>query len=666
MRKLQCVVVGTALLLMSLNLLASTKNRRVGTVDFSGDPQFDADSISASGPNHWQWLSFPGGRLVLNPSPVDCSHIPPPLAKDIPLNLGGWVGTKTIKLLSISHVLVSTSASISAPATSLSTTWFPYRFTFDADYPGNIQLHGKDFFTDVNSSLIRDLAFTSGGDATVELGGVYEATEQANWIPADDMLVVSSPDYIYAMKFARIVNGHAMPLRTDAAMQPNGYELKVNLGPGASEIAIGFGFATSSEGQTTAIVRADQCFHQRISEALAHSRAGIEGALRRVPAPQKWGIEAGGGSGGVTAAQHRRAYDAAWAFVIQDVVRKLPESSFAYDQLMTGKPSLWNEGDPRAPGTAQWDSVLGYQWLCYVDCKAAWSAFSGLMSLVDSNGAIAGESLPARKAQTAWILYSRTKDIARLRRIYPAIRKNLLWEEENPRWIYGDHNIADEKDLEFTASWIYDAGFANLICNELGNSSDAQMWRSKQAEMAENSKTWFFSDPARIHQYYFANQGVNEKADRVEADHAEFSAYITQALAVQRLSPAIRMRIADYFTQGFRPAENGLGFDNYKYPDVNLTAYGLIDAGRMDQAVEFVSGVLRESIQVGTFVEAINKTPAADGVQESLFSPSNIIEFTWLLNDCRYDGGNPVYVDLTDHSRSLNDPHSTQPTTVGN
>ena len=94
MRKLQCVVVGTALLLMSLNLLASTKKRRVGTVDFSGDPQFDADSISASGPNHWQWLSFPGGRLVLNPSPVDCSHIPPPLAKDIPLNLGGWVGTR--------------------------------------------------------------------------------------------------------------------------------------------------------------------------------------------------------------------------------------------------------------------------------------------------------------------------------------------------------------------------------------------------------------------------------------------------------------------------------------------------------------------------------------------------------------------------------------------
>ncbi|MGA9760448.1 MAG: hypothetical protein WBQ51_18920 [Candidatus Sulfotelmatobacter sp.] len=637
-------------LLLTMGRCALAKDHVVGTVDFSGDAQFDADSISASGSNHWQWLSFPGGRLVLNPSPVDVSQIPPPLTKDIPLNLGGWVGTRTIKLLNTSHVLVSTSASSSEPATSLRTTWFPYKFAFSADYPDSIQLHGQDFFVDANSSLIRDLTFTSSADATVELGGVYEATEQANWIHADDMLVVSSHDYIYAMVFARIVNGHPLPLQADAIIKPSGYELRVNLGPGASEIAIGFGFATHSEGEATATARAKQCFHQPISETLAHSRARIEGDLRRVPAPQKWGIEAGGGSG-VTAAQHRQAYYAAWTFIIQDVVRKLPESSFAYDQLMTGKPSLWNEGEPRAPGTAQWDSLLGYQWLCYIDCNAAWSAFAGLMSLVDKDGAIAGESLPARKAQTAWILYSKTHDRALLQRLYPAIRKNLLWEEENPRWIYGDHNIADEKDLEFTASWIYDVDFANLICAELGDSSDAHMWRSKQTQMAEKSATWFFSDPTQIHQYFFTKDKRFSRDDRVEPRKESFSAYITQALAIRQFSPDIEARLVSYFNQGFRPGKSGLGFEDYKYPDVNLTAYGLIDTKRTDQAVSFISGVLRESIQIGTFVEAINKTPAADGVQESLFSPLNIIEFTWLLNGCRYDNGNPVYLDLTDKSR---------------
>ena len=657
MRKLQCAVVSLALLFMPLNLLASAKDHVVGTVDFSGDAQFDADSISASGSNHWQWLSFPGGRLVLNPSPVDVSQNPAPLTKDIPLNLGGWVGTRTIKLLNTSHVLVGTSASSSEPATSLRTTWFPYKLTFDANYGNSIQLHGQDFFVDENSSLIRDLAFTSSADATVELGGVYEATEQANWIPADDMLVVSSPDYVYAMVFARIVNRHPLPLQADAAIQPRGYELRVNLGPGASEIAIGFGFATRSEGEGTAVARAKQCFHQPISETLAHSRARIEGDLRRVPAPQKWGIEAGGGLGGVTAAQHRRAYYAAWTFVIQDVVRKLPESSFAYDQLMTGKPSLWNEGEPRAPGTAQWDSVLGYQWLCYIDCRAAWSAFSGLMSLVDANGDIAGESLPARKAQTAWILYSKTHDRAQLAAVYPAIRKNLLWEERNPRCIYGDHNTADEiahekeKDFEFTSSWIYDAGFASLICAELGDSSEAQMWRRKQAEMAENSRTWFFSDPTQIRQNFpFANGKGNSSADRVKLIKE-----ITQALAiVQQFSPDIRGRLANYFNQGFHPNQRGQGFEgDFRYPNMNLTVYGLFDAGRTDQAVSLISDVLRESIQAGTFAEAINPymTPAAQGVEESLFSPLNIIEFTWLLNGCRYDRGDPVYVDLADKSR---------------
>jgi hypothetical protein len=647
--RLERSIIGATLLLMTLCPWAFAKDNLVGTVDFSGNASFDADSISASGPNHWQWLSYPGSRLVLNPSPND-SHIAAPLSGDIPLNMGGWVGTKTVRLLDISHVHIGTSGSPLEPAASLSTTWFPYKFAFSAIYPGGIQLHGQDFFTDIDSSFIRDLVITNGSKATTELGGNIPAGEQAKWSPTDRVLLVSSSDFIYALVFVRISNGRSLPLQADASIQSAKYLVSVGLEPGTSEIAIGFGFATRSEGEMTAIARAKRCFHQSVAISLAASKAEIEKDLRRVPAPQKWGIE-GGGRAGVPEAQHRRAYYAAWTFVIQDVVRRLPESSFAYDQLMTGKPSLWHEGEPRAPGTAQWDSLLGYQWLCYVDCKAAWSAFAGLMSLVDADGAIAGESLPARKAQTAWILYSRTHDRAQLEQLYPEIRKNLLWEEKNPRWIYGGHNNSDEKDLEFTASWIYDAGFASKISTELQDSADSQMWRKKQAEMAENSKIWFFSDPAQIHQNIFINDKNKSKTDRSESDRGTFSAYISQALAVREFSPDTRDRLAAYFTEGFRPNQNGLGFEIYKYPDINLTAYGLIDTNRTSQAVAFIRGVLRESIQAGTFAEDINKGPAAEGVEESLFSPMNIIEFTWLMNGCRFDNGDPVFVDLTDNAR---------------
>ena len=84
---------------------------------------------------------------------------------------------------------------------------------------------------------------------------------------------------------------------------------------------------------------------------------------------------------------------------------------------------------------------------------------------------------------------------------------------------------------------------------------------------------------------------------------------------------------------------------------MNLTAYGLMDAGNQSEALQFIRGVLRESVQAGTFAEAIeiiNNTPKAEGVEESLFSPMNIIEFTWLLNNCRYESGSPTYFRVTE------------------
>jgi hypothetical protein len=233
-----------------------------------------------------------------------------------------------------------------------------------------------------------------------------------------------------------------------------------------------------------------------------------------------------------------------------------------------------------------------------------------------------------------------------------------LWEEKNTRWIIGKRNNQDEKDLEFTASWIYDAGFAMKICTELGNSSDLQMWKEKQGEMAVNTKLWFFSDPNKIHQYFFANDTGTSEADRAELHRGALSGYITQALAIRELAPDVRSRLATYFTSQFRPDQNGLGFDVYKYPDTNMTAYGLIDTDK-SRAVAYIQGVLRESVQVGTFVEDITKAPGILGVEESLFSPMNIIEFTWLLNNCRYDGGSPTYVDLMNGGFSAGTPLAT-------
>jgi hypothetical protein len=120
-----------------------------------------------------------------------------------------------------------------------------------------------------------------------------------------------------------------------------------------------------------------------------------------------------------------------------------------------------------------------------------------------------------------------------------------------------------------------------------------------------------------------------------------WDAYIAQALGIPQFPQDTKQRLLDYFESRFHPHEFGMGTDSYKYPDVNLIAYGLLDA-HSASAWPFIEGVLAESIRAGNFGERITRAPAAGGVQESLFSAMNMIEFTWLMNKCRYDGGSAV------------------------
>src|SRR3954452_8156690 len=93
-------------------------------------------------------------------------------------------------------------------------------------------------------------------------------------------------------------------------------------------------------------------------------------------------------------------------------------------------------------------------------------------------GELGGESLPSRKAQTAWILYQATGDREKLESIYDALKIHLDWEKENMRWVLHSHNYLDERDSEFVASLIFDVQYASKIASELGHTDDAAQWDS--------------------------------------------------------------------------------------------------------------------------------------------------------------------------------------------
>ena len=118
---------------------------------------------------------------------------------------------------------------------------------------------------------------------------------------------------------------------------------------------------------------------------------------------------------------------------------------------------------------------------------------------------------------------------------------------------------------------------------------------------------------------------------------------ITTALCRQDLLEDLAKRTGEFFRGKFDPAKPLCGFEIGKHPDLDLTAYGLINR-RMPEAGQFVESFLASDIRAGEFTEELNlKNPALIyGVKPSLFSAVNNIEFTWLLNNVRYDSGAPT------------------------
>lgn len=366
----------------------------------------------------------------------------------------------------------------------------------------------------------------------------------------------------------------------------------------------------------------------------------MEAFLRKVPVPSVWGLDPQLAAG-VTPEQHRQAYYMAWAFLHQSLVNALTENpKHPFPQMSLGKASLWADGEMRAPATCAWESLMGIQWLSLVDSATAWDVYMGIMSLVDEKGLLGGESLPSRKAETAWWIYQQAPDRKRLAEVYPAIKRYLIWREANPRWIWGNNKAADERDLEFVVSWLYDLGFAAQIAKELGLPDDAAMWKSKEAPAIVQMREWFFNDPERLHQLYF----IERKAHSTPERSSERPIMTLTALWLRSLPDDMSTRLIALLKQQVRPELANAGFNYTKYPDNQFVALGMLDRGR-SEARPFIEAILRDSIRVGEFTECLvsgkDNLPVLDGVKPSLFTALNIIDFTWLLNQVRCDSGRP-------------------------
>jgi hypothetical protein len=621
----------------------------VDGLNLDGNRHFDCDSISRTAAPEQRWLSFPGGRLCLNPASKG-DFVIAPSPPDLALDLGGYIGTEVLRLpkvTSLGLLDATKPASGVSLSTSQHTTWYPYKLGLEATYAYGATLSGCDFFTDKQSTLIRVLELNHAPGEKLCLTGQTGDGMRVNWDDKNQVLLVSGEKYDYALGFARLVGKSWSPhiLVESPTNQGAAWRLELPLDSGATRYGISFGFSTGIEGSAAAIHRARDAFTQPVKISLAKSKATFEDFLRKVPAPTQWGLHAAPALG-VTPEKQRQSYYMAWTFIFQSLMDVLPENpEYPYPQMSLGKGALWAEGERTSPATCGWESFFGIQWLSFIEPDLAWQAYEGIMSRVDEQGKLGGESLPSRKAQTAWILFQQKPDREKLSVVYPAIKRYLLWREQNPRWLYGNYDTPDEKDMEFVVSWILDVQYAARIADALGEHVEAVWWENKIQPMIVNMRKWFFSDSKELHQYYFTGRGVYSTTTRNEVRPV----MILTALDVSSLPPDMVARLADLFSEIHKPGADNDGFNYLKYPDNDLLADGLIQRG-MPSACPYIEAVLRDCIRGGEFAEDLEdwdgKGLKAAGVKPSLFTAMNIIEFTWLLNGARYESGKAVFCKL--------------------
>lgn len=285
--------------------------------------------------------------------------------------------------------------------------------------------------------------------------------------------------------------------------------------------------------------------------------------------------------------------------------------------MPTGKPSLWTHGPPGAAATAPWEGFLGMQLYAYVDPELSWEAFKGMMTRVTESGKIEGESLPSRKAQTAWILYQLTGDEDSLTEIYPALRRYLLWRKENPRWIFGGHDDPTEKDMEFVVHVLVDMQYAKQIARVLDRPDEVERWERLRHELFQKYLEWFWPEPTTTPPATYAY--VTDSG--VQREVFERANVVATGLHLDLWDGQPQLQsVKETFLAAYEPAEAFVGFGPpwNKYPDYSYTVYGLIEKGLAGAAEIMTSVGARDVARANMFAEQYiisTEPPRPDGVR---------------------------------------------------
>lgn len=586
---------------------------------------------------------------------------------DVPLEMGawgpgtytydvaamtGWHGTKTFRVLLFAVGkpgswttfgglrFVGTRAA-SGRLAETASTWAPHALESSARFSGpDLSIKSTVFLPD-ESTIAQIVRVARGEPKTLVMTGQYSQM-RVDWDAAGNALLLKGERFSARISIGRaarwlgtcdswpgLLAGHARPEARSGV-----WAVAVDdVNPG-DDIVVKARFAPAGEKMPA---DAPDLSSGKLRQALRNRKADWDRRLAAVPRPMDFDLHRIDAKG-VTSDAIRRMYYKAWVFLLSNTIPPMAENDYPFPQVACGKPSLWAEGHPKSRPSAQWESMIGMQFLSWADPEAAWKSFEGMMTLVDKDGLMGGEGLPSRHAQTAWTLYTATGDAKRLGKVYPALKRMLLWKLSDPRWVFKDLVAPNNKDFEFVVHALIDAGFATRVAKVLNMPAEEQLWRGKIKELAADADKWFWDDNGNgPYEIYDANTGKRA---------AFHSPWNLQAITLPAglLTGAHEKSTLDLFRSMLNPNAPFAGTVLCKHPSYEFTMLGAWRHGLADDAAVMAEAIMREITMAGEFAECYSFTfpPNPEGVVPSLFGVANIIDGTLWHNGVIVGDGLPI------------------------
>lgn len=533
------------------------------------------------------------------------------------------------------------------------TAWAPGGLQMSAEY-GTAAMSGWDTFVD-RDSLVREFRFSEALGSNEHFYLVGKHIGRPSFTDDNRTLTFAAEGIQAAVCLPLAGNVKYYEDEAAFAVGVKGSDVPVGavgiwaapLLPGGTVYRVGCGLDPNSAERAAQL--AASAVRAEASQLADHWHSKWDEFLGSVPQPKSFHIR-GVPTGGLEAESVRAAYYRAFIGLYANVLPEQPEIGYHYPTIATGKGSMWNHGSAGARSAAAWETFLAIQFLSFAEPNLAWDCFNGLLSRVDAEGSLGGESLPSHKAQTAALLYELTGSRRDLAAQYDALKRLMHWQAARPRWIYGTYNVANEQDAEFVTSLIIDLRFASGIAHVLGRPSDADDFDRLRASLERDyERNCFIGPDRRAVQHWFA--GDDSASMRGGPDGADLP--VTAGLAVPDLAAWQVESLLARFAATYNADDQLGGFDFVKHPNISRTAAGLIDHERGAQAQGLVNALLRDVIQSGSFSEVYDRGPVRPkpwGVRPSIFGMTQVIDSVWLNNGFRMDRARVELVLLPDAS----------------